>query len=148
VETRPALPGYDGKSVVLGIRPEHFEDASIVPGIPSDRRLRVVCDLRESTGADLLVHFTVDAPIALTDDARALAAEAGKEEHELVAQAKEETTTLVARLSPESSATEGSHIELAVDTSKLHFFDATTGLAIGDGAVPLESETPNGEVLH
>jgi multiple sugar transport system ATP-binding protein len=148
VQARPALAGYDGKSVVLGIRPEHFEDANIVPGTPLDRRLRVVCDLRESTGADLLVHFTVDAPIALTDDARALAAEEGKEAHELEAQAKEATTTLVARLSPESGAAEGSNIELAVDTSKLHFFDATTGLAIGDGVVPLTPETPNGEVVH
>src|SRR5207245_2075012 len=130
VHAKPQLAGYEGRSVVLGMRPEHFEDARLVPGAPAGNRIEVVCDLRESLGAELLIHFDVNAPIALTDDARALAAEEGKEEHELEAQAKEATTTLVARLSPESRSTEGEQIELVVDTRKLHFFDTTTGLAI------------------
>ncbi|MDX6515311.1 MAG: multiple sugar transport system ATP-binding protein, partial [Gaiellaceae bacterium] len=52
MHARPGLWAYDGKSVVLGIRPEHFEDASLLPDTPLDRRLRVLCDLRESLGAD------------------------------------------------------------------------------------------------
>jgi multiple sugar transport system ATP-binding protein len=130
VQKRSELRAYVGRSVVLGIRPEHFQDARLVPVAPTGNRIEVVCDLRESLGAEVLIHFDVKAPIALTDDARALAAEGGKEQHELEAQAKEANTTLVARLSPESRTSEGEQVELVVDTRKLHFFDTTTGLAI------------------
>ncbi len=47
---RPALAGYTGKKVVLGIRPEDMEDASLVPEGPLDRRFPAKVELREALG--------------------------------------------------------------------------------------------------
>ena len=58
---RSGLSDYVGKTVILGIRPEDFEDASIESNVPSDRRLKVICDLTEPLGSEVLVHFTTAA---------------------------------------------------------------------------------------
>src|SRR5262249_43178812 len=54
---RSALKDYIGRPVILGIRPEDFEDASIEADAPSDRRMKVTCDLTEPLGAEVLVYF-------------------------------------------------------------------------------------------
>src|SRR5439155_21588484 len=59
---RSGLAGYVGRTVVLGIRPEDFEDAALEPDTPSERRITTTCDLTEPLGAEVLVHFTVSAP--------------------------------------------------------------------------------------
>ncbi|MGE5274122.1 MAG: ABC transporter ATP-binding protein, partial [Verrucomicrobiota bacterium] len=56
VRNRAALKDYVGRTVILGIRPENFEDASIEPDAPSDRRIRALCELTEPLGAEVLVH--------------------------------------------------------------------------------------------
>jgi multiple sugar transport system ATP-binding protein len=56
VDDRPALRPYDGASVILGIRPEDFEDAAFVSGWPE---LETVCGLREALGSEVLVHFPI-----------------------------------------------------------------------------------------
>src|SRR5690348_14157835 len=53
----PALHGYEGRKVILGLRPEDLEDASLEPDSPRDRRLRGVVELREALGSELMVHF-------------------------------------------------------------------------------------------
>src|SRR5262249_8284755 len=53
---RPALTSFDGRNVVLGIRPEHLEDASLATGTPPGRRLRGLVELREALGSELMVH--------------------------------------------------------------------------------------------
>jgi multiple sugar transport system ATP-binding protein len=50
--TRPDLKGFDGKQVIVGVRPEDMEDASLLPDAPADRRIRSGVVLRESLGAD------------------------------------------------------------------------------------------------
>ena len=55
---RSRLQDYVGKSIILGIRPEDFEDASIESDGPSDRRLKVEVDLIEPLGADVLLYFS------------------------------------------------------------------------------------------
>src|SRR5262249_51716040 len=65
---RPALRGYEGKPVVIGIRPEHLEDAELAPGAPPDRRLRGTVQLREALGSEGLIHMEGGAPAALTED--------------------------------------------------------------------------------
>src|SRR2546430_3689180 len=45
MQTRPALHGYEGRTVILGIRPEDLEDVSLEPDTPADRRLRGVAEL-------------------------------------------------------------------------------------------------------
>src|SRR5437764_10477816 len=75
---RPALRRYEGRNVILGIRPEDLEDASLEPDSPADRRLRGVVELREALGSELMVHFTVEGTReALTEDVKELAQDAG-----------------------------------------------------------------------
>src|SRR5262245_39139024 len=58
---RSGLGDYVGKKLILGIRPEDFEDASLEPETPQDRRLEVTADLTEPLGSEVLVHFTTTA---------------------------------------------------------------------------------------
>jgi multiple sugar transport system ATP-binding protein len=135
--SRPGLRAFEGKSVVLGIRPEDMEDASLVSGAPADARLNAEIDLREALGSKILVHFRVDAPIVLTEDVKELAVDVGAEQLEaLEAQAEEATSTFVAELNPRTNAREGDRIELFVDTKRLHFFDPDTGLGIYEPVEP------------
>ena len=61
LERRPALRGYDGRDVVVGIRPEDFEDASIASGAPADRHITATVQLVEALGSELMVHIATDA---------------------------------------------------------------------------------------
>src|SRR5690348_12397531 len=54
---RSGLKDYVGKTVILGIRPEDFEDAALNSDVPSDRRVKVRIDLIEPLGAEVLVYF-------------------------------------------------------------------------------------------
>jgi multiple sugar transport system ATP-binding protein len=135
LSARPALERYEGRSIVLGIRPEDLDDASLVSDAPQDRRLRGQVELREALGAEIMVHFSVDARPALTEDVRELAQDAGTPEA-TVQQSEEggRGTLMVGRFSPRSRVGEGEELEVAVDARALHFFDAETGLAVYDEA--------------
>ena len=133
---RPALAGYDGRHVILGIRPEGIEDAELARDAPDDRCFSAVIDLRETVGSEVFAHFTVAAPPVLTEDAKELASDQGTEMLEkLEEDASEHRTTFVARLHARTRARDGRPIRLFVDTRALHFFDPDTGSGIyGDGA--------------
>ena len=128
VASRPALRAFEGKSVVVGIRPEDIEDAAIHSDSPADRRIMTSVNLREALGSEVLVHFTVEVPPVLTDDTRELARDAGAAE--LEHDRHEGRSTFVARLSPRTEAQERADIELVVDTSRMHFFDPDNGSSI------------------
>ena len=131
LKARPELEKFDGKEVVLGIRPEDMEDASLVQGAPQDRLISSTVDLREALGSEVLVHFGVDAPIVLTEDTRELAVDVGAEALEdLEERAKRAKSAFVAQLSPRTRLREGDRMEVVVDTNRLHFFDPETGLGI------------------
>jgi multiple sugar transport system ATP-binding protein len=135
IAQRPRLREYEGRSVVLGIRPEHMEDASLGPESPADERFPATVDLREALGSEVLVHFTVNAPPVLTEDTRELARDTGATQAaDLEQRAERAETTFVARLDPATQAAEKDRLELHVNTAKLHFFDVESGLAIHDGA--------------
>jgi multiple sugar transport system ATP-binding protein len=130
-QARPDLTGYEGKQVILGIRPEDMEDAALVSDAPTDRRIRSEVILREALGADVLAHFMIKAPVVITEDVRELAHDVGQEAvqaAELGAAAGE--STFMARLNPRTTAKKGSAIELVVDVHRLHFFDPDTGLGV------------------
>jgi multiple sugar transport system ATP-binding protein len=131
IAARPALEEYEGRQVVIGIRPEQLEDAEIAREAPEDRRLRGEVELREALGSELMVHFTIDAPPALTEDVQELAADAGTTAAELGG-GDERRTVVVGRFGPDSKVREGSTAEVAVETRALHFFDTETGRAIYD----------------
>ncbi len=129
--TRPALRAFGGRTVVLGIRPEDMEDASLVADDGASPRISSTVELREALGSDVVVHVSIDAPPAMTDDMRDLASDVGVEALEHVEQlAAGGRTTVLARLNPRSTVAKGERIELAVDTSRLHFFDPDHDTAI------------------
>jgi multiple sugar transport system ATP-binding protein len=137
VSERPGIRAYEGRRVIAGIRPENMEDASIMPVIPEDRRMKIDIVLREALGSEVLVHFLVDAPPVLTEDTRELVgeqsgpmAQASVIVQELEKAVETGTSTFVARLDPRTRAAERQPLELAVDTARLHFFDPQSGLGI------------------
>ncbi len=123
---RPALDQYVDRTVVLGIRPEDMEDASLVSDAPAERRIAATIDLREALGSDVVVHFAVDARPALTEDVKELAAD----REALNRIESSERTNVVARLNPRTHARKGDPLDLVVDTTRLHFFDPETGFGI------------------
>jgi multiple sugar transport system ATP-binding protein len=132
LSARPALKSFAGKSVVLGIRPEDLEDASLASDTPQDQRLTGTVELREALGAEIMAHFSVEAEAAETDETRELARDKGDEAGDVGVSAPEGKTVLVGRFGARSKAKEGEGVEVAVDTRALHFFDPETGLGIYD----------------
>jgi multiple sugar transport system ATP-binding protein len=131
VRARPALRKYEGRNIVLGIRPEDMEDASLVSDAPSDRRISASVDLREALGSDVVIHFALQARPALTEDVKELAVDVGEEALATAQQRAEAgTASVLARLNPRTRARIGDPIELVVDTHRLHFFDPDDGLGI------------------
>jgi multiple sugar transport system ATP-binding protein len=128
---RPALAGYDGRKVVVGIRPEDMEDAALVADAPADRRIPATVELREALGSDVVIHFTIAAPPAVGDDVRELAVDVGKEVLEKVERTAERgEASVIARLNPRTHVQKGDRIELVVDTARLHFFDPDDGSGV------------------
>ena len=128
---RSGLKDYVGRTVMLGIRPEDFEDASLEPDTPADRRIKVVPDLEEPLGSEVLVYFGTEATKVVSS---AIAADAGEDADVQLGGGGEDegapTTHLVARVSPRTRIAVGNEVELAVDTSRLYFFDPESRDAI------------------
>ncbi|MEJ7784428.1 MAG: sn-glycerol-3-phosphate ABC transporter ATP-binding protein UgpC [Solirubrobacteraceae bacterium] len=125
LDARPDLEGYGGKPLVVGIRPEDLEDAEIAGETPQGRTLTGTVELREALGSEIMVHLGIDAPAAVTDEVRELAADAG-----VSAPGQADRTTIVGRFSARSRVAPKDEIEAVVDTRFLHFFDPETGLGI------------------
>jgi multiple sugar transport system ATP-binding protein len=129
---RPGLVRFEGRPVVLGIRPEDLDDASLAADeLP---RLKGTVRLREALGSEVMIHLEVDARAAETDETRELASDRGEEGGTRADSAK---AVVVGRFSPRTTVREGKEVEAAVETRALHFFDPETGLGIYD-----ESDQP------
>jgi multiple sugar transport system ATP-binding protein len=128
----PGLKAYDGKQVILGIRPEDLEDAALAADAPPDRRLKGEVQLREALGSEIMVHFRIDAKPATTEDVRELQEDAGTADMAEAAAEEGGGATMVGRFGARSQVREGETAEVAVDTRALHFFDPETGLGIYD----------------
>jgi len=135
---KPALAAFEGRTVVVGIRPEHLEDAELALDTPAGRRLRAEVVLTEALGSEIMAHFMVDARPALTEDVRELAQDLGDERAIQEAEAGARETTMVGRFGARSGVRVGEAAEIAVDTRALHFFDPDTGLGIYDQSVNKE----------
>jgi multiple sugar transport system ATP-binding protein len=125
LQARPALSRFEGKRVILGIRPEDIEDASLAG---DGERLSAVVDIREDMGSEVYVHFGVGGSAVRTEEVAAAVGEDAAEVAEV--QAGTKGNVWVARLDRDTRAAEGERIELAVDTVRLHFFDPETGEGI------------------
>jgi len=127
VRSRDALRPFVGRRVILGIRPEDLDDASVV-GRGSGAMISAVVDIREDLGSEILVHFGVGAPAVRGQDVQAAL---GEEALEATSDsARQKGSLFTARVSRDSRAEEGEPIELAVDAKRLHFFEIETGGAI------------------
>ena len=120
VAKSPGLAARGGAKVVVGIRPEDMEDASLVGGAPDDRRMHAVVEMREAMGPESYVHFSL--PAATTAHAQGGDGEATSN--------GDQGKKFVARVNAQTRAAEGDRIELAVDTASMHFFDPDSGSRI------------------
>jgi multiple sugar transport system ATP-binding protein len=133
---RPELDAYAGKSVILGIRPEDMEDATLVPGSDPESRFPVTIELREGMGSDVYLHYSIDAPPVFTEDTKELASDIDEKALEdLSEQASEQRTAFITRASPGTGARVGESLEIHVDTRKLYFFDPGSGDSIDGRSV-------------
>ena len=137
---RPSATAASGR-IVLGIRPESFEDAAFASGeLPTiDVDVAVV----EELGSDAHVFFRADA--------RQITPEQLEAEGEDAARLVPESSALLnARVDPGTRARAAAALRLAVDPARFHFFDHETGASLllpGAVAAPAASEVPGDLVL-
>ncbi|MCD9153716.1 ABC transporter ATP-binding protein [Aeromicrobium duanguangcaii] len=112
--------GSASRDVIVGIRPEHFEDASLVAADAPGARVDVTVDLVEQMGSDVYAYFSVKGNSADNADLEDLAKDSGQD-------MTGGGTQVNARLSAESKVASGQRAELYVDTSKIQIFDASSG---------------------
>jgi multiple sugar transport system ATP-binding protein len=112
-----------GGSVIVGIRPEAFEDASMVGDDVRGRGVtfKAKIDLVESLGAEEYAYFEVEGMQVQSEELNELAADSGSHE---VSSSQEQ---VVARLDPTTGVKKGEESELWIDATKLHFFDPDGG---------------------
>ena len=126
---RPALRGYIGKRVIVGLRPEDIEDAAFVPSA-NGSTIDVDVSLAEPMGAELIAHFPLDA--RSVGPSGAAAREGGDSDSDnaaavaLMAADAGTDTIVTARLSPRSTARTGEPLRVVLDAERLHFFDPET----------------------
>jgi multiple sugar transport system ATP-binding protein len=120
------LSGYEGRTVVLGIRPSDMEDADVWSD-PSLPVIEVTAQVTEDLGSEVNVLFGVDAPPVVVEETAAAAepAEAG------VFLLGEPRSIFCARVDARSRARPGARVRLSVDPSRFHFFDPQSGQAVG-----------------
>jgi multiple sugar transport system ATP-binding protein len=124
VASRPALEGYVDRQIAFGIRPEDLEDAALVPDASQRARLSSQVDIREDMGAEVYLHLPLPAEPVMSEPVA--------EDRDDAPEADERPPAFVARVDRDTGAREGEPIELVVDTTRLHFFDLETGVAIAD----------------
>jgi multiple sugar transport system ATP-binding protein len=105
---RPGVGRAVGGDVVLGIRPEAFEDARFCANVPAEHLVEVDVSLAESLGSEVIVHFDLESNGA-SDGGGEL-----------------DRAAMRARVDPRTDAETGKRIRLALDVERLHFFDPTT----------------------
>jgi multiple sugar transport system ATP-binding protein len=133
---RPALSGYVGRKLAVGIRPEHLEDASLARHRGGRLRGRVL--ITEALGSEILAHVEMKGAPVVTEDVVEAAVVDEQEQGiaaDLLDSGDGHRATFVGRLDTISSVKPDIEIELAVDTQKLQFFDLETGHAIHESAV-------------
>ncbi|BAN03562.1 ABC transporter ATP-binding protein [Ilumatobacter coccineus] len=113
---RPALRNHLG-NVIIGIRPEDFEDASMVSHDVTGRTLESTVSLTEALGSEIMVHFNIDARTVDSGDPDAV-------------EESDSGSNAVGRFNPRSRARMRDEVAVAVATENMHFFDPSTRLSI------------------
>jgi multiple sugar transport system ATP-binding protein len=124
VKLRQRLQRADGtRDVIVGIRPEHFEDAQVEGESGHEHaRFRTKVDVVESMGSEIYVYFDVKSETTVQSaELDELAADSGMEDLPSHGGGQQ----VVARLSAESKASPGGEVELSIDTTEMKLFDQT-----------------------
>ncbi len=130
------LPAYQGKTVILGIRPSDLEDVAVWHNerLPT---IDVTAEVTEELGSEVNVIFTVDAPPVLTEDTIKAASETGEADNMSLIADEKPLARFCARVDARTVVKPGQAITLSIDSARFHFFDPATGAAIeADRAVP------------
>jgi multiple sugar transport system ATP-binding protein len=111
-----------GRDLIVGIRPEDFEDAALLNGRRSEGlTFPATVEVLESLGADKYAYFHLAGPRASARELEELAADAG------TGDVPGGSDQIVARLDPASRAREGQRLQLWFDPNKLHLFNPDDG---------------------
>ncbi len=138
----------DGKPLIAGIRPEDFEDASLVGGEERHGvRFRATIDVLEWLGAEFHAHFSVGSESIESAELRELAEDSGAEG----ARGGGEDGSVVARLDAASAVMKGQEAELWLDMTKVHLFDPEDGRSLTSdsrGPAATEGQSPEGHAAE
>jgi multiple sugar transport system ATP-binding protein len=120
------------RDVILGLRPENFEDAALIPDDlkPAGVTFPVSADVVESMGSDVFVYFTLEGASVQSQELAELAHDSGRTD------TGADSDHIVARLDPTTSITEGQTADLWADARSIYVFDPGSGanLALGTTA--------------
>jgi multiple sugar transport system ATP-binding protein len=122
------LTAYEGRSLILGIRPSDLEDVDVWsnPDLP---RIEVTAEVTEDLGSEVNVLFGIDAPpVALEEATAAEEPDAGT----FLLLEEGIRAIFCARLDAGTKARVGRPLRLSVDPTRFHFFDRETGEAVGE----------------
>jgi multiple sugar transport system ATP-binding protein len=128
-----AGPGGGRKGVIVGIRPEDFEDASLVGDRSRGTTFKARIDVLESMGSEFYAYFVVEAEKVSSRELEELAHDAGAADLP-----QQEGSQIVARLDAASRVRQGEELELLFNTDHLHMFDPESGKSLlgSDGSQP------------
>jgi multiple sugar transport system ATP-binding protein len=129
------------RDVIVGVRPEHFEDSALVSAdlLPKGLQFNATIDVIESLGSDKFVYFSQQlGQAASVSELEELARDSGR------ADTGGTTETVVARLDPASKITEGENARLWIDGRKLHVFDPASGRNLTLGTTVAATDKPGG----
>ena len=105
--------------MIVGIRPEDYEDAELAPDVPESQWITSKVTLLEALGSEIMAHFHVDAPRVDSGDPDAVEEKTGTGQ-----------ANAVGRFNPRSQARMGQEIKIAISTENMHFFDTDTRQSI------------------
>ncbi len=120
-----SLNEYEGQQIVLGIRPEAFEDSVYANKKEFSEEINIKVSLLEQLGSDTYIHFYKDINPVQTEAIEEILADEGEDISVLGTETK-----FIARINPNATVEEGKSMNLALDPTKLHYFNPETGLSI------------------
>lgn len=121
-QKKEKLKSFENKEIILGIRPEAFEDGYFANEADYSESIKVKVSLLEQLGSDSYIHFYKDIKPVQTEAIEEILADEGEDISVLG-----DSTKFIARINPNSTVAEGEEIELKINPSKLHFFDPESG---------------------
>jgi multiple sugar transport system ATP-binding protein len=131
-----AGPGGGRGGVIAGLRPEDFDDASLVGQRDGGITFKAKIDVLESMGSEFYAYFAVEAENISSSELEELAQDAGGADLP-----QQEGNQIVARLEAASRVRQGGEAELWFNGEHLHLFEPESGRSLlapreGNGAGP------------